>query len=225
MDIWIQFVNTKRKSTYLRNIKTPVDSIALEMPFHEAAMLYFCLAVSGSRGSHGAGGGGSSCLDVPPAPPPPPLRANFPNLQPIIFQIVPPTHPHTHTQHSREYQASKELHTARVLEHYVITTGIGWVRYVSDLDSADYTYSDYELSPYFVHIRFTHHPFRIQPQTKQIFYFLFFSDPNKQWMHTFSWVVIYVAHVWPQLASLTMDLFKRRLAHWRPTMRKRESYE
>lgn len=38
------------------NMQMPVFSIALEIPFHEASMEYFCFAVKGSRGSVAGGG-------------------------------------------------------------------------------------------------------------------------------------------------------------------------
>lgn len=70
---------------------TPVGSIARDMPFHDAIMLYFCLAVNGSLGSGGPGLGGSSSLSLcfPPLPPPPRSfpdaveLANLPRSQPI----------------------------------------------------------------------------------------------------------------------------------------------
>lgn len=55
--------------TYLINMQMPVFSIALEMPFHEASIEYFCLAVSGSRGSV-AGGGASASAGAAHAPAP-----------------------------------------------------------------------------------------------------------------------------------------------------------
>lgn len=56
------------------------------IPFHDAIIVYFCLAVKGSRGSGAAGGGGSlgpkalfpSAFE---------LFANLPNSQPIIYQV------------------------------------------------------------------------------------------------------------------------------------------
>lgn len=73
--------------THLMNMYTPVGSIARDMPFHDAIMLYFCLAVNGSRGSGGPGLGGSSSLSL--CLPPPRLfpdaveLANLPRSQPI----------------------------------------------------------------------------------------------------------------------------------------------
>lgn len=70
-------------NTYLRNIQTPVLSIALLIPFQEASMLYFCFAVRGNLES-------TCWTDV--APPISsnllwfsafPLPANFPNSHPI----------------------------------------------------------------------------------------------------------------------------------------------
>lgn len=75
------------------NMYTPVGSMALDMPFQDAIMLYFCLAVSGKRGSGGPGLGGSSslslCFCLPPPPPPPRSSpdeaelANLPRSQPM----------------------------------------------------------------------------------------------------------------------------------------------
>lgn len=58
-------------------MQIPVGSMALAMPFHEAIMEYFCLAVSGNLGSEGGGAPLSTAL--------PSLSdaANFPNSQPI----------------------------------------------------------------------------------------------------------------------------------------------
>lgn len=63
------------------NMQIPVFSIALEMPFHEASIEYFCLAVRGSLGSV-AGGGPSPRLGWLLA-----LRseaANLPNWHPMV---------------------------------------------------------------------------------------------------------------------------------------------
>ncbi|GBP54423.1 hypothetical protein EVAR_35980_1 [Eumeta japonica] len=61
----------------------PVFSMARLMPFHEASMEYFCLAVSGRRGSQGGGGGGPSASAPrrPPraAPTPPAFPAGTPS--------------------------------------------------------------------------------------------------------------------------------------------------
>lgn len=65
------------------NMWTPVGSMARLIPFHDATMEYFCLAVSGSRGSGAVGGGGSPGPMEFDAFPLEPL-ANFPNSQPII---------------------------------------------------------------------------------------------------------------------------------------------
>lgn len=70
---------------------TPVGSIARLIPFHEAIILYFCLAVRGSLGSGGAGAGGSG---GPSSLPPPPL-VNFPNSQPMLSAEIS----HNTTQH------------------------------------------------------------------------------------------------------------------------------
>lgn len=70
------------KSTHLTNIQMPVFSIALEIPFHEASMEYFCFAVSGSRGSVAGGGPSDSAGGLFP------LRseaANLPNWQPMAY--------------------------------------------------------------------------------------------------------------------------------------------
>lgn len=79
--------------THLMNMSIPVGSIALDMPFHEAIMLYFCLAVNGSRGSGGPGLGGSSSLSLCLPPPPSPDAvelANFPRSQPMPAAIYSP---------------------------------------------------------------------------------------------------------------------------------------
>jgi len=71
---------------------TPVGSIALDMPFHDAIMLYFCLAVSGSRGSGGPGLGGScnASLCLPPRSSPDVAElANLPRSQPIRTEQQP----------------------------------------------------------------------------------------------------------------------------------------
>lgn len=78
--------------TYLMNMYTPVGSIALDMPFHDAIMLYFCLAVSGSLGSGGPGLGGSSSasLCLPPRSSPDVAElASLPRSQPIRAQQQP----------------------------------------------------------------------------------------------------------------------------------------
>lgn len=75
------------------NMNTPVGSIALDMPFHDAIMLYFCLAVNGSRGSGGPGLGGSSSLSLclPPRSSPDPAElASLPRSQPIRVQCDSP---------------------------------------------------------------------------------------------------------------------------------------
>ena len=60
-------------------MQTPVDSIALLIPFQDASMLYFCLAVSGSLGSTVAGGAASSGFRLFPEPP---VERNFPTARP-----------------------------------------------------------------------------------------------------------------------------------------------
>lgn len=68
------------------NIQTPVGCMARLIPFHDAIIVYFCLAVRGSLGSGAAGGGGSlgpkalfpSAFE---------LFANLPSSQPIIYQL------------------------------------------------------------------------------------------------------------------------------------------
>lgn len=54
------------------------------MPFQEATIEYFCLAVNGSRGSGAVGGGGSrgpkELVALPSLEP----LANFPNSQPML---------------------------------------------------------------------------------------------------------------------------------------------
>jgi hypothetical protein len=62
-------------------MQTPVDSMALLIPFQEASILYFCLAVRGSLGSTVAGGAASSGFRLLPEPP---LEANLPNSHPIV---------------------------------------------------------------------------------------------------------------------------------------------
>lgn len=65
--------------THLINIHTPVGSIALAIPFQEAIIEYFCLAVRGSLGSVGAGAAPSKLTFAPLSE-----AANFPNSQPIF---------------------------------------------------------------------------------------------------------------------------------------------
>lgn len=64
------------------NILTPVGCMDLLMPFHEAIIVYFWRAVSGSRGS-GAAGGGSSLGPIAFDSFDFELPANFPNSHPI----------------------------------------------------------------------------------------------------------------------------------------------
>lgn len=66
--------------THLMNMHMPVGSIALAIPFHEAIMEYFCLAVSGRRGS---GGGGAAPSRLERAFRPLPDAANLPSSQPM----------------------------------------------------------------------------------------------------------------------------------------------
>jgi len=85
-------VTWNTRCTYLMNMYTPVGSIALDMPFHDAIMLYFCLAVSGSLGSGGPGLGGSSStsLCLPPRSSPDVAElASLPRSQPIHAQQQP----------------------------------------------------------------------------------------------------------------------------------------
>jgi hypothetical protein len=67
------------------NMQIPVGSIALAMPFHDATMVYFCLAVKGSRGSGGAGGGGSPGPALVAPLPCLVLAANLPSSHPILL--------------------------------------------------------------------------------------------------------------------------------------------
>lgn len=68
-------------------MQMPVFSMALEMPFHEASIEYFCFAVSGRRGSVAGGG-------PPPKSEPAllasrlPDDASFPNLQPMLVTLI-----------------------------------------------------------------------------------------------------------------------------------------
>lgn len=70
--------------TYFINMQIPVFSIALEMPFHEASMEYFCFAVRGSLGS--VAGGGPSVrtwlFDLRSD------AANLPSWQPIATTLL-----------------------------------------------------------------------------------------------------------------------------------------
>lgn len=68
-------------------MQMPVFSMALEMPFHEASIEYFCFAVSGRRGSVAGGG--------PPPKSGPALlaprlsdAASFPNWQPMLVTLI-----------------------------------------------------------------------------------------------------------------------------------------
>lgn len=72
----------KWKITYFINIQIPVGCIARLMPFHDAIIVYFCLAVKGSRGSGAAGGGGS--LGPKAFPSTFELFASLPNSQPMV---------------------------------------------------------------------------------------------------------------------------------------------
>ena len=65
-------------------MQMPVGSIARLIPFHEATIEYFCLAVNGNRGSGAAGGGGSHGPNILPLSPFE-LDANLLNSQPILF--------------------------------------------------------------------------------------------------------------------------------------------
>lgn len=70
----------------------PVVSIARLIPFQEAIIEYFCLAVNGSRGSVCGGGAGVlellqsklRFLSEPFGPPP----ASFDSSQPMIFYFI-----------------------------------------------------------------------------------------------------------------------------------------
>lgn len=73
-------------ATYLMNILIPVGCIARLIPFHDAIIVYFCLAVSGKRGSGCDGGGGSLGL-VAFTPSDFVLDANLPNSQPISVSV------------------------------------------------------------------------------------------------------------------------------------------
>lgn len=66
---------------YLINMQIPVGSMALDIPFHDAIIEYFCFAVRGSRGSVGAGG--APLRSAVPPPPPLSLAASLPNSHPI----------------------------------------------------------------------------------------------------------------------------------------------
>lgn len=71
------------KTAYFINMHIPVVSIARLIPFHEAIIEYFCLAVNGNLGSGAAGGGGSHGPIVL-SPSALELVANFPSSQPIL---------------------------------------------------------------------------------------------------------------------------------------------
>ena len=87
--------------TYLTNIQTPVDSNALLIPFHEATILYFCLAVIGILGSAAAAlPPAAAAADEGPAPsaaallslgflpaPPPPPSSSFDPAQPMFSDL------------------------------------------------------------------------------------------------------------------------------------------
>lgn len=73
-------------ATYLMNILIPVGCIARLIPFHDAIIVYFCLAVRGKRGSGCDGGGGSLGL-VAFTPSDFVLDANLPNSQPISVSV------------------------------------------------------------------------------------------------------------------------------------------
>lgn len=66
----------------------PVVSIARLMPFHEATIVYFCLAVSGNRLSVGGGPQASRLGTLLPLEPPPLLLANFVSSQPMVSTLL-----------------------------------------------------------------------------------------------------------------------------------------
>lgn len=65
----------------------PVVSIARLMPFHEATIVYFCLAVSGNRLSVGGGPQASRLGTLLPLEPPL-LLANFVSSQPMALLLL-----------------------------------------------------------------------------------------------------------------------------------------
>jgi len=75
-------------STHFINMYTPVGSIARLIPFHEATILYFCLAVRGRRGSGGSGAGGSASPRrlLLPSPPSRCTMTNLPSSQPMFLK-------------------------------------------------------------------------------------------------------------------------------------------
>lgn len=74
--------------THLINMSIPVVSIARLMPFHEATIVYFCLAVSGNRLSVGGGPQASRLGTLLPLEPPPLLLANFVSSQPMVSTLL-----------------------------------------------------------------------------------------------------------------------------------------
>lgn len=64
-------------------MQMPVFSMALEMPFHEASIEYFCFAVRGRRGSV-AGGGGTSAASLGALCRP--EAASLPSWHPMVRQ-------------------------------------------------------------------------------------------------------------------------------------------
>lgn len=72
--------------THLTNMLIPVGSIARLIAFHDATIVHFWRAVSGSRSSVAAGAGGSltllSTFFLSP------LLANLPNSHPMIIYLV-----------------------------------------------------------------------------------------------------------------------------------------
>lgn len=79
-----------RICTYLTNMRIPVGSMALLIPFQDAIMVYFCLAVRGRRGSGGAGAVGSGRCPSPPSLSDLDLwfplwtKPNFPSSHPMV---------------------------------------------------------------------------------------------------------------------------------------------
>lgn len=70
--------------THFINMQIPVFSMALEMPFHEASMEYFCLAVRGSLGSVAGGGPSANVVLLVLLAPRLSDAASFPNWHPIL---------------------------------------------------------------------------------------------------------------------------------------------
>lgn len=89
--------------THLTNMLIPVGSIARLIAFHDATIVHFWRALSGSRSSVAAGAGGS--LRLLSTPFLSPLLANLPNSHPMIMSLFT----HTYTDSLNDKSLLKSL--------------------------------------------------------------------------------------------------------------------